>query len=174
MCQSKCSCRTFNKQAVTSAIYWDNRVKQEKDIGTVSARRPVAFVLFSRLLQAADLSDIEASQALTVLWLEKSFLSELRSRIKRWNALKPTMAILSLFIPLNWPCSKGGRGFSQFVRHFSKAKSFLLLLVTCYLLSIDLCGLSNGAMNGLDQKTVRFILLVFSLRSSQLSLKPAR
>jgi hypothetical protein len=34
-------------------------------------------------------------------------------------------------------------------------------------------GLSNGLMNGLDQKTVRFILLYFLSYSSQLSLKPA-
>jgi hypothetical protein len=30
----------------------------------------------------------------------------------------------------------------------------ILCATTCFLLSTDLCGLSNGAMNGLDQKTV--------------------
>jgi hypothetical protein len=43
-----------------------------------------------------------------------------------------------------------------------------------FLLSIDSSRLSNGAINSLDQKTVRFILSVFSFLSSQLSLKPDR
>jgi hypothetical protein len=49
----------------------------------------------------------------------------------------------------------------------------ILYATSCFLLSIDLNGLSNGAMNGLDQKTVRFILLYFLSYSSQLSLKQA-
>jgi hypothetical protein len=44
----------------------------------------------------------------------------------------------------------------------------------CYLLSIYLCGLSNGAMNGLYQKKVRFILLYFlSSQANYLSSWPA-